>query len=89
MNAVAPLLEELNAITGYLNAARSIIHDGTMPDITALEPRIAEVCHGIQAAEFDEQSQCLPLLATLLKTLDECERDMRAWRAGQEKAKTP
>lgn len=79
-----PLLEELASIKAYIGAAREILRDGAMPDMTALEKRIAELCLGIQAADVEEQSHCLPALASLLKCLDECERDMRAWNAAQQ-----
>ncbi len=84
--ASSHLLDELAAIKNYIGAARAIVKDGNMPDMTILEKRISDLCEGIQAAEFEEQSQCLPALASLLKSLDECEQDMRAWKAAQEKA---
>jgi hypothetical protein len=80
----SPLFEELATIKAYLAAARAIIKDGFMPDMTALEQRITDVCLHLQAAEVDEQSRCLPELASLLKNLDECEREMRAWNDAQE-----
>jgi hypothetical protein len=82
----SPLLEELAAIKAYLGAAREIIKDGFMPDMLALEKRIAGLCLGIQAADVAEQNRCLPELAGLLKSLDECEHDMRAWERLQKKA---
>lgn len=84
--ATTPLLEELAAIKAYLGAARAIVKDGYMPDMTQLEKRISDICLGIQAADADEQSRCLPALAALLKCLDECERDMRAWQESQKAA---
>lgn len=89
MSQPTPLLEELAAIQSFLGAARAILKDGHMPDIAALEERISSVCLGIQAADVDEQSRCLPELAALLRNLDECERDMRAWHQAHEGAATP
>ena len=88
-NSTLPLLEELASIKAYIGAAREILKDGTMPDMTVLEKRISEVCLGIQAADVDEQSHCLPALASLLKSLDDCERDMRAWNEAQKKVGNP
>lgn len=76
----SPLCEELSAITSYITAARAIVHDGYMPDMSAIEKRISDACLSLQAAEQNEQSRCLPMLAALLKSLDDCERDMRAWK---------
>ena len=83
------LFEELNSIATYIGAARSILKDGLMPDMTPLEKRITDVCLAIQAADSAEQGQCLPQLATILKNLDECERDIRAWNEAQKKAGEP
>jgi hypothetical protein len=83
MSSSSHLLDELTSIKAYIGAARDIVKDGFMPDMTALEKRISHLCESIQAADFDEQSQCLPALAGLLKGLDDCERDMRAWKAAQ------
>ena len=77
------LLDELAATKAYIVAARDIVKDGFMPDMSALEKRISDICVGIQAAEVGEQSRCLPELASLLKCLDDCERDMRAWENAQ------
>jgi hypothetical protein len=74
----SPLLEELASIRDYLDAARAIARDGFMPDMSALEKRVADLCLGIQAADASAQKQCLPELAALLKNLDDCERDLRA-----------
>lgn len=83
---LSPLLDELASIKNYIGAARAIVKDGFMPDISALEKRISDVCLGIQAAETDEQGRCLAELASLLKCLDDCERDMRAWKETQKAA---
>jgi hypothetical protein len=88
MHEPSPLLEELSSIKAYIGAARAIMKDGFMPDISLLEKRITDLCLGIQAAEFEEQSRCLPELASLLKNLDECERDIRAWNEAQKAAAT-
>jgi hypothetical protein len=85
----SPLLEELASIKEYLVAARAIVRDGFMPDMTALEKRVADVCFGIQAADVNAQSQCLPELAALLKNLDDCERDLRAQREDEKKSGAP
>jgi hypothetical protein len=82
----SPLLEELAAIKAYLGAARDIVKDGFMPDLAAIEKGIADLCIGIQAADVEEQSRCLPQLAGLLKSLDECEHDIRAWARNQKAA---
>lgn len=79
----SPLLNELTSIKAYIAAARDFIKDGLMPDMSVIEKRIADICTGIQAAEPNEQGRCLPGLASLLKSLDECERDIRAWKAKQ------
>ena len=84
--STSSLLEELVSIKNYIGAARAIVKDGNMPDISALEKRISEVCLDIQAADVDEQSRCLPELASILKSLDDCERDMRAWKEAQKMA---
>jgi hypothetical protein len=78
-SSASSLLNELAAVKAHIDAARDFVKDGHMPDLTSLEKRIADLCAGIQAAEADEQGQCLMQLASLLKSLDECERDMRAW----------
>ena len=75
-----PLLEDLASIKAYIEAARAVVKDGLMPDMSQLEQRIAQLCQGIQAAEATEQSHCLPALASLLKCLDDCEQDVRAWK---------
>jgi hypothetical protein len=85
----SPLLGELISIKAYLGAARDIVTSGFMPDMSALEQRISDVCAGIQAAEQDEQSRCLPELASILKSLDECESAMRHWQDAHKKAETP
>ena len=77
------LLKELTAIKDYLGAAQTIIRDGYMPDMAVLEKRVSDLCRGLQAAEPEEQSRCLPELATLLKCLDACEQDMHAWKAAR------
>jgi hypothetical protein len=78
-DSLSPLLEELAAIKAYLDAAHDVVKDGSMPDMAALERRIANLCIGIQAADVEEQSRCLPELAALLKSLDECEQGLRDW----------
>ena len=87
--SASPLLEELASIRDYLDAARAIARDGFMPDMSALEKRIADICQGIQAADAGEQSRCLPELAALLKNLDDCERDLRAQHEAQTKGGAP
>lgn len=89
MTTLPDLLEELSSIKAYIGAAREFMKDGGMPDMTPLEKRISDVCLGIQAADVNEQSRCLPELASLLKSLDDCERDIRAWNNAQKKAETP
>lgn len=77
------LLQELASIKAFIGTARVLMKDGTMPDIRALEQRITDVCLGIQAADANEQCHCLPELASLLKSLDACEQDIRAWGESQ------
>jgi hypothetical protein len=82
-----PLYEEIASIKDYIGAARAIIKDGFMPDMSQLEKRITDLCLSIQTAEADVQGHCLAGLTTLLKSLDDCEQDMRAWKQAQKAAK--
>jgi hypothetical protein len=85
----SPLLDELTSIKATIGAARDLVKDGFMPDMSMLEKRISDLCADLQAADVNEQSRCLPALASLLKSLDDCERDIRAWKESQKATGTP
>ena len=89
MTQSSALLAEMEGIMAYIEASRAIVKDGYMPDMSPLEKRMASLCEGIQAAEAQEQSRCLPRLAALLKALGECEQDLRAWNEARKVSNAP
>ena len=80
-SAAEPFLKELNAIRIYLQAVQASLKDGSMPDMSGLDQRIADLCKNLHEAGREVQAQCLPELSVLLKDLDVCEKDLRAWHA--------
>ncbi len=77
--------QEFAAITTYLEAAQDILKSGVMPDITALEKRVAAVCEQVKKAPKDVHEECLPELVGLLEKLNEYERNMRAFHEARVK----
>jgi hypothetical protein len=58
-----------------------------MPDMTGLDERVEQLCSAIAASEAEIQQQCLPKLDSLLRKLDLCEKEVRAFRAAQVEGK--
>ena len=79
----ASILNELAAIHDFLTAAQEIIRMGHMPDISALEKRVADACMVLEKSADDVRTQCLPELKNLLAHLDECASDIKAWKDQQ------
>lgn len=75
------LMEELATIKAYLTAALGVLDSGYMPDITALESRVATVCERIQKAPQEIHDQCLEQLVALLEQLNLCEKKMKAFHS--------
>ena len=46
MTTVPSITAEIISIKAYIQAAQQILRDGYMPDITALEKRVADACQG-------------------------------------------
>jgi hypothetical protein len=75
------IMEEVATIQAYLTAAQGVLDSGYMPDITALESRVAQLCERIQKAPKEIHDQCLEKLVELLEQLNACEQKMRAFHA--------
>ncbi|MDR3450018.1 MAG: hypothetical protein P4M15_09800 [Alphaproteobacteria bacterium] len=86
MKMLEKLTGEFAAIDEYLKAVREILQDGHMPDMTGLDARVSDLCAALEQAKPELQQQCLPKLDKLLKRLDVCETEIRAFRASRQKA---
>jgi len=73
-----PIMAEFDTIDRYLNAARGTLRDGHMPDMVALDARIAHLCTSIEKCDSGTQQSCLPRLNSLLQKIDMCEAEVRA-----------
>ena len=80
---ITAVLAELSSIHEFLNAAQEIVRMGHMPDIQALQGRVANVCKEIEGAEKAVQADALPELKKVLAHLDELTADMKAWKEKQ------
>jgi len=77
------LAREFGAIDDYLKAVSDILRDGHMPDLSGLDDRVSELCTSLQNATPEIQQQFVEKLAALLKKLDICEEEIRAFHAAQ------
>jgi hypothetical protein len=85
--SVAPFLaSEFAAIDEYMKAVSAILADGHMPDLAGLDARVSEVCIAMESADSDTQQKFLPRMSELLKKLDLCEAEIRAFHDNQVKA---
>ena len=82
---LAALTEDFTAIDAYLQAVHEILQEGHMPDIADLDDRVSRLCAGIGAAAPDVQEACGRKLQDLLKKIEFCEEEMRAFHATQKK----
>jgi hypothetical protein len=71
---------ELSSIRDYLTAAQQVLKEGHMPDMAGLEQRVAAVCVAIQNAPQSIRGGYLPVLASILEQLNDCEKDLKAWK---------
>lgn len=76
-----PLMDELLSIKNYLIAAQEILQSGHMPDITSLEPRVANLCQNIEALPKEDRTPYLAEMTLTLGKLNELEADMKVWNA--------
>lgn len=77
------LVDEIATIRAYLAAAQGVLDSGYMPDITALESRMSNVCARIQKAPKEIHDTLLEQLISLLEQLNECEQKMRAFHSSR------
>jgi hypothetical protein len=78
-------MQDLDAIRAMIGESRESIKKGVMPNMFGLDQRIEQICKRIEEANEAIQQECLPVLSILLKDLDECEQDIRAWQQKQTK----
>jgi len=83
------LLEEIATIRSYLSATEGVLDSGYMPDITALEERVAQVCARVQKTEQDSHEIILPQLAALVDHLNLCEKKMREFHGSRLEGAVP
>jgi hypothetical protein len=80
---IKAILEELATVQNYLTAAQGVLDSGYMPDITALEGRVASLCERIQKSSPEIHDQCLKQLVLVLDQLNACEQKMKAFHASR------
>lgn len=83
------ILEEMATIRSYLTATEGVLDSGYMPDITALEERVGQICARIQKAEQEAHDAVLPQLIALVEHLNLCEKKMRDFHSTRLKGAPP
>ena len=82
---ITVIMAEFYALSGYLDAINDALTAGQMPGMRGFDHRVSQLCSMIEAETDQTQRQTYrQALQELLKRLDQCEQQMRAFKAHRE-----